>query len=622
MKKLLLLAILGLALGAGVWKTQNPDGTVETFQTQAIALKDRLKAGVDTVVQAGGEQSAGNGAASGTTAAELTQRLAVLEQRLNEGAIAQPGSDANDAAIQQTAQSADLTINSGGDLTEATGRNTRNLSELGSRLDATEATLAELGTQLQATTAELMEKNSLLEKNTREQTDVNASIEALQGSVEQIRNSLSEVAAGNDAGIVRLDAIDSRLELVVRRLDEQTYESDIATLNDDLKAMQESLVEIRDEIKSRDSITRESLADSAESLEALSLRINTLAAAAAMTAGDAESSTASAETNSQDGNAEARAGGSSAAVAALSATLDDRFKALEARLQTVNADSRKVAALNEQLEALRTDMGDLKQQSSDTSQSIEQINSAIDDLKTAGESLSIDTIQAEIRNQLALAQSRFESDTGSGNAGALEDLLTNTRERIQTLEQRVQELPAASSEANSAQKNQSNLESQIEALERRLEAINNNTAPDVSRRLSSVQEQVQQLNEQQFVTLDDMRAQNESRAVQYKIYFDRNSAEITPDAATVLNSFIAQEKNRTVGVSIFGFTDRLGSASYNQQLALQRATNVRSYLIQNGLDYTKIKALTGLGEEAAAAALPDNADDAQLRAVVLYAAQP
>ena len=49
---------------------------------------------------------------------------------------------------------------------------------------------------------------------------------------------------------------------------------------------------------------------------------------------------------------------------------------------------------------------------------------------------------------------------------------------------------------------------------------------------------------------------------------------------------------------------------------------MRSYLIQNGLDFTKIKALTGLGEDAAAAVLPDEAADAQQRVVVLYADQP
>ena len=240
--------------------------------------------------------------------------------------------------------------------------------------------------------------------------------------------------------------------------------------------------------------------------------------------------------------------------------------------------------------------------------------------QAAGASLSIETVQAEIRDQLALVQSQFESNAASDNTEALENLLNATRSQIQDLESRVQALPASSSEASNAQEIQTALEAQIVALEDRLGQINS-ADPELANTLTNVQNKVEELASQQFVTKEDLRAQQEQRAVQYKIYFDRNSSEITEDAAVVLNSFIAQEKNRTTGVSIFGFTDTRGSAAYNQQLALQRATNVRSYLIQNGLDYLKIRALNGLGEDAAAAVLPDNADDAQQRVVVLYAAQ-
>jgi len=55
---------------------------------------------------------------------------------------------------------------------------------------------------------------------------------------------------------------------------------------------------------------------------------------------------------------------------------------------------------------------------------------------------------------------------------------------------------------------------------------------------------------------------------------------------------------------------------------MRRATNVRSYLIQNGFDFTKIKSLSGLGEDAAAIKAEDGAEDAKERSVVLFAAQP
>jgi len=55
---------------------------------------------------------------------------------------------------------------------------------------------------------------------------------------------------------------------------------------------------------------------------------------------------------------------------------------------------------------------------------------------------------------------------------------------------------------------------------------------------------------------------------------------------------------------------------------VQRAASVRTYLVQNGFDFTKIKSLSGLGEDAAAATLDDGTIDADQRTVVLVADQP
>ncbi len=38
------------------------------------------------------------------------------------------------------------------------------------------------------------------------------------------------------------------------------------------------------------------------------------------------------------------------------------------------------------------------------------------------------------------------------------------------------------------------------------------------------------------------------------------------------------------GLSVFGYTDDVGNADYNQQLSLRRATAVKNYLVQAGLD--------------------------------------
>jgi len=165
--------------------------------------------------------------------------------------------------------------------------------------------------------------------------------------------------------------------------------------------------------------------------------------------------------------------------------------------------------------------------------------------------------------------------------------LATTRERIQQLEQRVQTLPTDGEAAQAAQSVQSDLQQQI-------------AQADVA----------------------ELRDRGTPNDVEYKVYFAQSSVSISDEAAVVLRSFIRQEQNRTTGVNIYGFTDRSGDAAYNQRLALQRATSVRSFLIQNGFDFTKIKSLSGLGEDAAAATLDDGAEDADQRTVVLVANQP
>lgn len=509
MKKLFVLALIGLVFGGVLWKTQNPDGNVETFRAQATAQIERLKAGTDAVL------------ASGPNTAP--QALA--------------GNENASSAVEQ-------------------------------------------------------------------------SVSSLESALSDVQASVKDVTAGNDAGIVRLDAIDSRLELLVQRLDEQGYERELGTLGSTLSDVQAEVQGLQQTLEARNSDVDNRISDVSEQVSSLGLRLDTLAASGlsvAQGATDAAENDASADTGQ--------------ALTLASSGIDDRFKVLEEQLQTVNSDSRKLTELYEQLATLQSSITELNEKTATNSQSLDAVGSTIEDLKTAGESLSIETVQAEIRDQLALVQSQVESNAASDNTDALEGLLDTTRTRIRTLEQRVQELPASSSEATNAQQIQAALESQIVALEQRLESING-ADPELASTLSTVREKVDQLEAKEFVTQDDLNAQNETRSIEYKIYFDRNSVEITDDAIAVLDSFIAQEKNRTVGVSIFGFTDRRGSATYNQRLALQRATNVRSYLIQNGIDYTAIKALTGLGEDAAAVVLPDNADDAQQRVVVLYSAQP
>lgn len=434
----------------------------------------------------------------------------------------------------------------------------------------------------------------------------------------ELDSALQDTRARTDAGNVRLDTIERRLELVVRRLDEQATDTTLDDLASELSQVRSEVSTLREDSVVQNATITERLAGMDEAAGSLGLRLNTLASigntadsATDATAGDGDEASSGVTASSGDASA----------IQALTLSIDERLNSIEERLATVNADSRKIESMTEELTQAKAQISELAEQDAQLDESLTEINSSIEELTTAGESLSIDAIQLKIREQLEQAQSQMDNTADETNTAELEGLLDSTRERIQTLEQRVQELPAASSEADDALETQSALQAQIVDLEQRLEELTDSD-PELQSTVNTVKQQVAQLSAQGFVTQDELRATTQSEAVEYKIYFDRNSAEVTEDAAKVLNSFIAQEKNRTTGVSIFGFTDRSGSAAYNQQLALQRATNVRSYLIQNGLDFTKIKALSGLGEDAAAAVLPDEAADAQQRVVVLYAEQP
>ncbi len=549
MNKLLLLALLGLGLGGGAWKAQNPDGTLEDLKTQATASADRLKSGWDAVINYPEAEAA---------QASLEERLLLLEQELGE--------------------------------------------------DNSEALAAEL----QAIVDEKLSENTETLISLRETFDERvAPMEDMTVAVAALDTALQETRARTDAGAVRLDAIDRRLELLVRRLDEQTTDTQIQTLTQAVDELRGQIDTLASENDRQVAALNESLTEMQEQSSGLGLRLNTLITSANTTA----SANASADDTSADENI------ATASALSLTAGIDERFSEIEARLATVNADSRRIAALTEQLQAANAKIEQLEQQDAQSAESLQQLSSSVDELNTVSESISIDTIQAQISDQLALAQSQFESSAVNANTAQLQALLDTTRNRIQTLEQRVQGLPASSAQADDAAQTQRALQTQIADLEQRLEELTS-ADPALQTAVQDVKQQVEQLSAQGFVTQEELRSRTESESVEYKIYFDRNSTEITEDAARVLNSFIAQEKNRTTGVSIFGFTDRSGSAAYNQQLALQRATNVRSYLIQNGLDFTKITTLSGLGEDAAAAVLPDDAADAQQRVVVLYAAQP
>lgn len=81
------------------------------------------------------------------------------------------------------------------------------------------------------------------------------------------------------------------------------------------------------------------------------------------------------------------------------------------------------------------------------------------------------------------------------------------------------------------------------------------------------------------------------------IYFDFDSAVITPAGKAKLDTLAAAIKadGSVKHVRIVGFTDVIGTTSYNNALSLRRAAAVQSYLASKGVDVKEHAEVRGLG---------------------------
>lgn len=80
--------------------------------------------------------------------------------------------------------------------------------------------------------------------------------------------------------------------------------------------------------------------------------------------------------------------------------------------------------------------------------------------------------------------------------------------------------------------------------------------------------------------------------------FEKDSATLTSEAKTNLDSFAAALKTPSLAVATFsieGYTDASGSNGHNQDLSNRRANSVVSYLTSLGIDGSKLKP-QGFGE--------------------------
>ena len=82
----------------------------------------------------------------------------------------------------------------------------------------------------------------------------------------------------------------------------------------------------------------------------------------------------------------------------------------------------------------------------------------------------------------------------------------------------------------------------------------------------------------------------------YIVFFDWDEADVSPEAATVLNSAItAYGDCGTAAIMLAGHTDRSGTMAYNEGLAERRNESVENYLTGRGIPAARITS-EGFGE--------------------------
>lgn len=75
-----------------------------------------------------------------------------------------------------------------------------------------------------------------------------------------------------------------------------------------------------------------------------------------------------------------------------------------------------------------------------------------------------------------------------------------------------------------------------------------------------------------------------------KIYYDYNSASIRSEAIVELEKIVAvMKKHNRIKVEIRSYSDSRGTAAYNLKLSSQRANSVVNYLVNKGIDRSRLK---------------------------------
>ena len=102
---------------------------------------------------------------------------------------------------------------------------------------------------------------------------------------------------------------------------------------------------------------------------------------------------------------------------------------------------------------------------------------------------------------------------------------------------------------------------------------------------------------------------------EFLVFFDWNKADVTPEAATILDSVVmGAKKMGNTRVVATGFTDTSGSADYNMVLSVRRAEAVKAVLANEGIPAENITTI-GRGQEDPLVPTADGVREPQNRRV-------
>jgi len=80
-----------------------------------------------------------------------------------------------------------------------------------------------------------------------------------------------------------------------------------------------------------------------------------------------------------------------------------------------------------------------------------------------------------------------------------------------------------------------------------------------------------------------------------RVYFGFDKTNLTPASQQILTRITSLIENNNSAIKVEGHTDNVGTDNYNLSLALKRASRTENFLVQQGIENSKLQTIT-LGE--------------------------